>query len=135
MPTGNQRKKVSDRLVFRSNPGLQCVYEPHVATTGFVRNRSIVDNARFHEGSKYVYNIDLKDFFPSIDQARVWKCLQLKPLNLTEEFNFKIEDENDNFISKILFQGRSIVRANCFINSFNNSLCFSPLTYDSAHIF
>lgn len=49
---------------------------------GFVRNRSIVDNAKVHAASKYVYNIDLKDFFPSIDQARVWKCLQLKPFNL-----------------------------------------------------
>jgi hypothetical protein len=49
---------------------------------GFVRDRSIVDNAKLHVGSKYVYNIDLKDFFPSVDQARVWKCLQLKPLNL-----------------------------------------------------
>lgn len=61
---------------------LQCVYEPHNAAMGFVRDRSIVDNAKLHVGSKYVYNIDLKDFFPSVDQARVWKCLQLKPFNL-----------------------------------------------------
>ena len=62
---------------------LQCVFEPHQAAMGFVRDKSIVDNAKLHVGSKYVYNIDLKDFFPSIDQARVWKCLQLKPFNLT----------------------------------------------------
>jgi len=61
---------------------LQCMHEPHKAAMGFVRNKSIVDNARLHEGNRYVYNIDLKDFFPSIDQARVWKCLQLKPFNL-----------------------------------------------------
>jgi RNA-directed DNA polymerase len=61
---------------------LQCVYEPHVAATGFVRNKSIVDNAKLHEGNLYVYNLDLKDFFPSIDQARIWKVLQLKPFNL-----------------------------------------------------
>jgi len=61
---------------------LQCMHEPHKAAMGFVLDKSIVDNARLHEGSKYVYNIDLKDFFPSIDQARVWKCLQLKPFNL-----------------------------------------------------
>lgn len=63
---------------------LQCVYEPHNAAMGFVRDRSIVDNAKLHVGSKYVYNIDLKDFFPSVDQARVWKCLQLKPFNLNK---------------------------------------------------
>jgi retron-type reverse transcriptase len=63
---------------------LQCVYEPHNVAMGFVRDRSIVDNAKLHVGSKYVYNIDLKDFFPSVDQARVWKCLQLKPFNLNK---------------------------------------------------
>lgn len=63
---------------------LQCVYEPHKAAMGFVRERSIIDNAKIHVGSNYVYNIDLKDFFPSIDQARVWKTLQLKPFNLNK---------------------------------------------------
>ena len=63
---------------------LQCIFEPHTAAMGFVRGKSIVDNARIHTGRHYVYNIDLKDFFPSIDQARVWKCLQLKPFNLTD---------------------------------------------------
>ena len=63
---------------------LQCVFEPHKAAMGFVRDKSIVDNAKIHAGSRYVYNIDLKDFFLSIDQARVWKCLQLKPFNLVE---------------------------------------------------
>jgi len=63
---------------------LQCVYEPHKAAMGFVREKSIVDNAKIHVGSNYVYNIDLKDFFPSIEQARVWKTLQLKPFNLNK---------------------------------------------------
>jgi retron-type reverse transcriptase len=63
---------------------LQCVFDPHPAAHGFVRNKSIVDNAKLHTGSKYVYNIDLKDFFPSVDQARVWKCLQLKPFYLND---------------------------------------------------
>lgn len=76
---------------------LQCVYEPHEAATGFVREKSIVDNAKEHVGSKYVYNIDLKDFFPSVDQARVWKCLQLKPFNLNNH-NTEIEEK---VISKV----------------------------------
>jgi len=66
---------------------LQCVYEPHQAAMGFVKDKSIVDNASLHVGNKYVYNIDLKDFFPSVDQARVWKCLQLKPFNLISKEN------------------------------------------------
>ena len=88
-----KKKSGSDRLIHAPVRGLkaiqktfsfilQCVFEPHKAATGFVRDKSIVDNARVHAGSNYVYNIDLKDFFSSIDQARVWKCLQLPPFNL-----------------------------------------------------
>ncbi len=71
---------------------LQCVFDPHPAAFGFVRNKSIVDNASLHVGSRYVFNIDLKDFFSSIDQARVWKCLQLQPFNLNERYNLIKEE-------------------------------------------
>jgi hypothetical protein len=70
---------------------LQCVYEPHNAAMGFVRNKSILDNAKLHVGNRYVYNIDMKDFFPSVDQARVWKCLQIKPFNLNKEASIEPE--------------------------------------------
>ncbi|OBX21042.1 reverse transcriptase (RNA-dependent DNA polymerase) [Gelidibacter algens] len=63
---------------------LEYVFVPHPAAKGFVREKSIVDNAKVHVGNYYVYNIDLKDFFQSIDQARVWKCLQLPPFNLKD---------------------------------------------------
>jgi len=48
---------------------------------GFTEGRSVVDNAQKHLGMNYVLNLDLKDFFPSIVQPRVWKRLQLKPFN------------------------------------------------------
>jgi RNA-directed DNA polymerase len=66
---------------------LQCVFTPHKAATGFVPEKSIVDNARVHRGMNYVYNIDLKDFFPSIDRIRVDACLRIPPFNVvyTEE--------------------------------------------------
>ena len=64
---------------------LQVVFMPHPSATGFIPEKSIVDNASLHVGKHYVYNIDLKDFFPSIDQARIWKCLQLQPFCLTKE--------------------------------------------------
>jgi len=68
---------------------LQCVFEPNKAATGFIWNKSIVNNAKIHLGMNYVYNIDLKDFFPSIDQARIWKTLQLKPFNLDRSNAFR----------------------------------------------
>jgi RNA-directed DNA polymerase len=43
----------------------------HPAATGFVRGRSIVDNARPHVGRGVVINLDLADFFPSIAAERV----------------------------------------------------------------
>lgn len=64
---------------------LQCVFSPHKAATGFVPGKSITDNARPHVGKHYVYNLDLSDFFTSIDFHRVKACLKLPPFNLTGE--------------------------------------------------
>ena len=61
---------------------LQCIFEPHNASTGFVLGKSIVDNAKMHLGQIYVYNLDLKDFFSSIDKSRVWGRLLMPPFNL-----------------------------------------------------
>jgi RNA-directed DNA polymerase len=38
---------------------------------GFVRGRCIADNAGIHLGRRHVLNVDLKDFFPSINYGRV----------------------------------------------------------------
>ena len=61
---------------------LQCLHQPHAAATGFIVGKSIVDNARIHVGQFYVYNLDLKDFFPSIDKSRIWGRLLAPPFNL-----------------------------------------------------
>lgn len=62
---------------------LQSIFEPHEAATGFVLGKSIVDNARPHVEKPYVYNLDLKDFFTSIEFHRVKACLKLRPFDLT----------------------------------------------------
>jgi hypothetical protein len=79
---------------------LDCVYDAHESAYGFKAGVSIVDNAAKHIGCKYVYNIDLKDFFPSIDQARIWKCLQIKPffLNKSEKRPSIETGEESSFI-------------------------------------
>lgn len=63
------------------NELFKALYTPSPYAMGFAVGKSIVDNARMHTNQNYVFNIDLKDFFPSIDQARVWKRLQLAPFN------------------------------------------------------
>lgn len=67
---------------------LNAVYKPSDAAMGFTAGKSVLNNARIHVGHNYVFNIDLKDFFPSIPQARVWKRLQLPP------FSFPVEVAN-----------------------------------------
>ena len=63
---------------------LRSVYTPSEYAMGFADGRSVVTNARAHVGMNYVLNIDLKDFFPSIHQARIWKRLQLPPFNFNQ---------------------------------------------------
>lgn len=43
----------------------------HEAANGFVKKRSIVTNAQQHTGKKLLLNLDIKDFFPSVDFKRV----------------------------------------------------------------
>lgn len=70
------------------NEMLKAMYTPSNNTMGFTEGRSVVTNAEVHRGQNYVFNIDLKDFFPSIEQPRIWKRLQLAP------FNFPLEIAN-----------------------------------------
>ncbi len=64
---------------------LQCMYEPHKAATGFVLDKSIVDNANKHVGHNYVFNMDLKDFFHSFDRKWVKYSFMVEPFNLGKE--------------------------------------------------
>ncbi|MDD1499859.1 retron Ec67 family RNA-directed DNA polymerase/endonuclease [Agrobacterium sp. CNPSo 3708] len=43
-----------------------------VVSHAFKRNLSIITNARNHRNKRYVFNADLKDFFPSINFGRVY---------------------------------------------------------------
>lgn len=67
------------------NEILKALYSPSDYAMGFSEGRSVVTNATIHKGQNYIFNIDLKDFFPSIEQFRVWKRLQLKPFNFPKQ--------------------------------------------------
>ena len=66
------------------NEILKAMYTPSDYAMGFLEQRSVVTNAFEHKGQNYVFNIDLKDFFPSVEQPRVWKRLQLAPFNFSK---------------------------------------------------
>ena len=62
---------------------LQTYDEPNPWAYGFVCGRSVVDNARPHVGKRYILNLDLKDFFPSITRQQVADCLMAEPFGFS----------------------------------------------------
>jgi RNA-directed DNA polymerase len=67
------------------NQVLQAVYEVKPSVHGFVENKNIVTNAQAHAGKRYVLNLDLKDFFPSVNFGRVRGMLMAQPYNMNPE--------------------------------------------------
>lgn len=66
-------------------PMLNERHRPHPGSHGFLHNRNIVSNAAIHCGRRLVLNIDLKDFFPSINFGRVRGLFMAAPFHMTEE--------------------------------------------------
>jgi RNA-directed DNA polymerase len=64
---------------------IQSVHEPEPGSHGFVEGRSIVSNAGCHLGRRWVLNVDLKDFFPSVTEARVRGLFRAPPFDLGDE--------------------------------------------------
>lgn len=60
-------------------------FAPAGYVTGFVRNLSIVDNGRIHVGQRYVYTIDLANFFESVTPDMIIPYLCKAPYNLNPE--------------------------------------------------
>jgi RNA-directed DNA polymerase len=58
-------------LQVKLNTVLNLVYKPKWCAFGFVREKNIVGNASEHCGRNHVLNLDLEDFFPSINVHRV----------------------------------------------------------------
>jgi RNA-directed DNA polymerase len=63
---------------------LQNIYKPKPVVYGFVQGKNIVDNANRHKKKNWVLNIDLENFFPSINFGRVRGMFMGKPYNLPE---------------------------------------------------
>jgi RNA-directed DNA polymerase len=64
---------------------LDAVYNPKPSTHGFVIGRSIVSNARIHKKRRYVLNIDLENYFPTIHFGRVRGMFMGNPYYLNDE--------------------------------------------------
>ena len=71
----------------RLNYILGLVYSPRLSSHGFVpkAGRSIVSNARAHLRSKIILNVDLENFFPTINFGRVRGVFLAKPFSFNPE--------------------------------------------------
>lgn len=70
----------------------QAIYTSHPSAYGFNPKHSIVDGATIHIQQKFVFNIDLKDFFSSITAGRLYKRLQSKPFCLNKDIASMVTD-------------------------------------------
>lgn len=106
------RSKTFKMLLQYVNIILKALYAPSISAMGFAEGRSVVTNAQKHLGQNYVLNIDLKDFFPSVERARINARLQIAPFNFTPEIAMtiaglccmKVESDETN-IRYVLPQG------------------------------
>jgi RNA-directed DNA polymerase len=63
-------------------------FQPHVY--GFVKGRSFVDAAKHHVGARWVFTVDIDNFFPSVSKERV--LLSLMALGYSDNASELISD-------------------------------------------
>lgn len=76
---------------------------------GFVRGRSIVTNASKHKGNRFILNLDLRDFYGTINYGRVRGLLISEP--------FAIKPKAASVVAQAL----------CFQNKLPQGACTSPV--------
>lgn len=69
----------------RLNQILCCLYKAKPSTHGFTPGKSIITNAKAHIQQQCILNLDLEDFFSSINFGRVRGLFIAKPYECTEE--------------------------------------------------
>lgn len=78
----NSPRGLVRRLQVELAPRLSAIYSAHPSAHGFIAGRSVVTNARLHTGRRWVLNIDLADFFPTVNFGRVRGLFMAEPFRL-----------------------------------------------------
>jgi retron-type reverse transcriptase len=71
------QRKIADVLYF--------MHQPSHFSHGFEPKRSIKSNALVHQNKKFILNIDLQDFFPTIHFGRIRGLFKAKPFQFNEQ--------------------------------------------------
>lgn len=69
-------------IQWKLNQILTSAYEVKPSVHGFVPGKNIVTNAKVHAGKRFVLNLDLADFFGSVNFGRVRGLFMATPYNL-----------------------------------------------------
>ena len=72
-------------LQHKLNQVLRSIYRSKPSVHGFVMGKSVKSNALQHVGKRWVFNVDLEDFFPSINFGRVRGMFMGKPYRLPQK--------------------------------------------------
>ena len=131
-----ERLKIILRCV---NILLQSLYNPKEYVTGFAYNTSVVKNASFHKSKDYVYNIDLKDFFYSINSSLIVRQLQKAPYFYSENVSTIIANLSsilhNSVHTAVLSQGSpaSPILSNIVCGTMDEELYALSLFYNTAY--
>lgn len=100
------QRKLADKLTE--------IYRPRNPVHGFVADRSVKTNALSHLNRRFVVNIDLKDFFPTITQGRVKGML----------FSLGIDARVAEIIAQICCNNRHLPQGAPSSPVLSNMICF-----------
>lgn len=76
-------KKSYKILQKKLNKIFSLFYDTKPAVHGFVKNKTIITNAECHKNKRLILNIDLEDFFPTINRGRIYGIFRNKPFNFS----------------------------------------------------
>ena len=94
---------------------LSSAYEPRKCVNGFVKGKSILTNAKAHIENKYLLNLDLKDFFPTINFNRIKRLLMSKEFNASKKIA--------NILANILTHNGELPQGACTSPLISNMIC------------
>ena len=66
---------------------IELYYQPQPCVYGFVRGKSILDNAQCHTNKKYVYNVDISDYFESVTEKTIATRLMRPPFSFNHQIS------------------------------------------------
>lgn len=121
IPSGNKTRFINapnGRLKYlqsKISEFLGAMYTPRKSTHGYVKKKSIVTNAWVHAAKRYVINLDLQDFFPSITRNRVLGLLR----------SLGISSEVSEIICNICCYNENLPQGAPSSPVLSNMICFS----------